>query len=131
MKKICAVLLLSAALCVGAGAVAPREYLAKAIAVGTHGEPFVVKVAYGEMLLRRMESELFPDTLPALVYAMRQSDAVRRALPGDADLCAADIAAQNLKFTGGALYVAKWKDVENTPLSMRSGVRFYDWFFYS
>ena len=91
----------------------------------------MVKVAYGEMLLRRIESELFPDTLPALVYAMRQSDAVRRALPDGADLCAADIAAQNLEFTGGALYFAKWKDVENTPLSMRSGVRFYDWFFYS
>lgn len=131
MKKFCVVLLLSAALCVGAGAAVPREYLAKAIAVGTSGEPFVVKVAYGEMLMRRIDSALFPDTLPALVYAMEQSDAVRRALPGDADLCAADIATQNLGFGGGALYFSKWKDVENTPLSMRSGVRLYDWFFYS
>lgn len=87
--------------------------LAGAIAAQMSGEPFVVRVAYGEMLLNSGEIE----------------NAAYRA-PSESDMRAAAAAYCGFGFCGGAKNVAKWNRIENTPLEMRSGVRLYDWFFY-
>lgn len=85
--------------------------LAECIAADMGGEPFVVRVAYGEMLLRGNGGK-------------------NRKKPSESDIRAAAAAYCNYGFSGGALNVIKWSKAENTPLEMRSGVRLYDWFFY-
>lgn len=104
-------------------------YLAEAIAAFGSEEPFVVRVAFGEMLLNRLDSDRFPDTLPAVLYDY-YGDRIPRKKAGESDLRAAAAAYRRFQFADGALYVAKWSEVQNTPLIMRSGVRFYDWYFY-
>ena len=76
-------------------------------------EPFVVRVAYGEMLINS----------GSMVGK-------RRNTPNRSDIRAAAASMCNCGFSGGATNVKLWKKVENTPLEMRSGVRLYDWFFY-
>lgn len=90
----------------------PVLALAEHIAGEMEGEPFVVRVAYGEMLLNRGE---FPQ---------------KRRIPSESDIRAAAAAYCNYGFSGGAVNVIKWKKAKNTPLEMRSGVRLYEWFFY-
>ena len=104
------------------------EYLAEAIAA-LDAAPFVVRVAYGEMLLNRVDSALFPDTIPAVLYSL-YGDRIPRKTPTPSDRRAAMTASRRLRFAEGALFMRKWKEVENTPLQMRSGVRLYEYFFY-
>ena len=104
------------------------EYLAEAIAA-LDAAPFVVRVAYGEMLLNRVDSALFPDTIPAVLYSL-YGDRIPRKTPTPSDRRAAMTASRRLHFAEGALFMRKWKEVENTPLQMRSGVRLYEYFFY-
>lgn len=113
MKRI--IILLTVILfCISITALEREDYvylLAECIAADMGGEPFVVRVAYGEMLLKRGE------------YG-------RRKKPRESDIRAAAAAYCNYGFSGGATNVVKWSKAENTPLGMRSGVRLYDWFFY-
>ncbi len=104
-------------------------YLAEAISASFGNAPFVVRVAYGEMLLNRLDSDRFPDTLPAVLYSLYGDRIPRKAASGS-DLRAAATAYRRFRFADGALYVKKWSEVENTPLMMRSGVRLYDYYFY-
>ena len=86
--------------------------LAEKIAGEMGEEPFVVRVAYGEVLLRGNESTN------------------KRKKPSQSDIRAAAAAYCNYNFSCGAKNVTRWKKAESTPLEMRSGVRLYDWFFY-
>lgn len=105
-------------------------YLARTIAAFMADEPFTVKTAYGEMLLARTADDRFPDTLPAVVYALHGANDASGTEPTEADLRAAAAAARQLGFAGGALYALPWSEVKNTPLAMQNGVKLYDWFFY-
>lgn len=111
MKKFLTIIITM--LCLSASATdATRQDLAKAIAADMDGEPFVVRVAYGEMLLNRQEP------LPAA-----------NAEPTDSDLRAAAAALANFNFGGGATHVIKL-DKKSAPPENTSGVRLYDWYFY-
>lgn len=125
VRKILIPLMLCIGFCITASAKESVDSLADAIAARMGKEPYVVRVLYGEMLLNRLESTTFPDTLDEV------SDAViLSGKANDSDRRAAAAALRGFGFAGGALYVAKWSEIENTPLMMRSGVRLYDWFFY-
>jgi|GEM_PF-1675303 len=104
-------------------------YLAEAISAAVGDAPFVVRVAFGEMLVNRLDSDRFPDALPAVLYGL-YGDRIPRKKASESDIRAAAAAYRRLGFAGGALYVTKWSEAQNTPLVMRSGVRLYDWFFY-
>ena len=104
-------------------------YLAEAISSAFGDAPFVCRVAFGEMLVNRLDSERFPDAMPAVLYEL-YGDRIPRKKASESDLRAAAVAYRRLGFSGGALYAALWKDAENTPLSWRSGVRLYGWYFY-
>lgn len=114
MKRI--IILLTVVLfCIGISATEREDYvylLAERIAADRGDEPFVVRVAYGEMLLRGGKG------------------GKSRKAPSESDIRAAAAAYCNFGFSGGAINATKWKKAENTPLEMRSGVRLYDWFFY-
>lgn len=88
--------------------------LAKAIAADIGDEPFVVRVAYGEMLLNRLHDEPLLNT---------------NATPTDSDMRAAAAALANFNFSGGATHVTKL-DKKSAPPENTSGVRLYDWYFY-
>lgn len=124
--KIALTAILILLLCFTAAA-SDYDALAEVIADCMGNEPFVVRVAFGELLLNRLHSDAFPNSL---FEAAREfgNGYIRDA--NDSDRRAAAAACRNLGFTGGAVYVIKWKHAENTPLAMRSGVRLYDWFFY-
>ncbi len=124
-SKIILLLALFLVLCIPAAAKTNATELADAIAAEMGGEPYVVRVLYGEMLLNRLDSPEFGNTLAEV------SDiGIRAGRAEESDYRAAAAALRRFGFAGGALYVARWKEVENTPLVMRSGVRLYDWFFY-
>ena len=125
VRKMMLPLMLCICLCMAVSAKESADALADAIAARMGEEPYVVRVLYGEMLLNRLDSPIFADTLDEV------SDTV--ILPGrasDSDRRAAAAALRGYGFAGGALYVAKWSEIENTPLVMRSGVRLYNWYFY-
>ncbi len=117
--------ILLAVLCIPAAAKTNATELADAIAAEMGGEPYVVRVLYGEMLLNRLDSGAFGNTLAEV-----SDTRIRAGRAEESDYRAAAAALRRFGFAGGALYVAKWKEVENTPLVMRSGVRLYDWYFY-
>lgn len=130
MRKTFFILLLAVLLSVSAFAAEEDiPYLAKAIAGSFGDESFVVRVAFGEMLLNRQDSDRFPDALPAVLYGL-YGDRIPLKKATDSDLRAAAAAYRRFNFADGALYVTKWSEAQNTPLVMRSGVRFYDWYFY-
>ena len=90
-----------------------RVYLLAERIAGEMGEePFIVRVAYGEVVIRGTDA---PE---------------KRKKPSQSDIRAAAAAYCNYNFSCGAKNVIRWKKAESTPLEMRSGVRLYDWFFY-
>lgn len=107
---------------------AEQMYLAKAIASVMGKEPFVVKVAFGEVLLNRLADPRFPDTLPAVMQSLGKR---ANAAPTEEDLRAASVVLCNYGFSGGALYVEKWRKRKNTPSAERRGARLYTWYFYA
>ncbi len=114
MKKVVIVIvvLLFAVSLIAAEERNPVYTLAERIAGEMGDEPFVVRVAYAEMLLNRGKFT------------------GKRKKPSTSDLRAAAAAYCNYGFSGGAVNFIKWKKAENTPLEMRSGVHLYEWFFY-
>lgn len=127
MKKAITVLIIAFALNISAFCASSKlEYLAKAISQEMGGEPFIVRVMYGEMLLNRLESEEYPDTLPAICFSMGIN--VRNAKPDASDMRAASAALCGLGFSCGALNVRK-VEKRSIPQS-RDGILLYDWYFY-
>lgn len=129
MRKICVTLLLFFAFSLSAFAKETDcTYLAKLVATEMKNQPFIVKVAYCEMMVNCMESEFYPNTLPSVANAK----GVRRgrAKPSDSDMYAAMIALCDFDFFDGYYNTKKWRESKNTPLVSGSGVRLYDWYFY-
>ena len=114
MKKILLVLLVCILCLVAVANQGENEIyeLAEKISGEMEGEPFVVKVVYGELLLKG------------------ETKATKRKEPTKSDMRAAAAAYCNLGFGGETIYVTKWRKAKNTPLEMRSGVHLYEWFFY-
>ena len=114
MKKYI-ILLLILILCVAVFAIREDNgiyLLAEQISAKMGNEPFVVRVAYGEVLLKG------------------KTESRGRKTPSQSDIRAAAAAYCNYGFSGDAENVIKWEKAKNTPLEMRSGVRLYNWFFY-
>ena len=104
MQKILLSVLLCAILCPAASAKDSVASLADAIAAEMGGEPYIVRVLYGEMLLNRLDRPEFGNTLAEV------SDArIRAGRAEESDYRAAAAALRRFGFAGGALYVARWK----------------------
>ena len=104
------------------------EYLARIVANEMRDEPFIVKVAFCEMLVNQTENDPFPPTLPAVAHTLGLS---RAKTATEADMYAAVIALERLCFFKDIFYCKKWSEVKNTPLEKTNGVHLYDWYFYS
>ena len=129
MRKFVVALILFFALVISAYAKETDcTYLSKLVASEMKNQPFIVKVAYCEMIVNCMESEFYPDTLPSVANAK----GVRRGSvnPSDSDVYAAMVALCGFDFFDECYNVKKWSEVKNTPLENTSGVRLYDWYFY-
>lgn len=85
-----------------------RELLARVIYGEGRGEPFEGQVAIGAVVLNRVESEDFPDSISGVVYQTGAFDAVRDGQiwlePDETSYAAADEAIAGKDPTGGALY---------------------------
>ena len=103
-------------------------YLAKLVANEMKNQPFIVKVAYCEMIVNCMESEFYPDTLPSVANAKGMKKG--RKNPCESDMYAAMVALCGFDFFDGVYNVKRWREVKNTPLVNTGGVRLYDWYFY-
>ena len=103
------------------------DYLAKAIASEMGGEPFVVRVMYGEMLLNRVAHENYPDTLPSVCFSLGIK--TRGVNATQSDKRAAAAALCGFGFSCGALNVKK-VNKNSTPLSNLYGVLLYGYYFY-
>lgn len=103
-------------------------YLARVVSNEMRGEPYIVKVAFCEMLLNCLESEYYPDTLAALAHVK----GVKRCKgsPTESDIYAASSAFSGIRFFGKIQNVKPWREVKNTPLEKSGGVRLYKWYFY-
>ena len=85
-----------------------RELLARVIYGEGRGEPYEGQVAIGAVVLNRVESEDFPDSISGVVYQTGAFDAVRDGQlnlePDETAYSAADDAIAGWDPTGGALY---------------------------
>jgi len=85
-----------------------RELLARVIYGEGRGEPYEGQVAIGAVVLNRVESEDFPDSINGVVYQTGAFDAVRDGQvwlePDETAYAAADDAIAGWDPTGGALY---------------------------
>lgn len=129
MKKIFLFIIMLFIFCISVFANDDCTYLAKIAATALEDEPFVVKVVFCEMIMNRVKSEKFPDTLPAISYSL----GIRKKLrtPTEDDMRAAALALNGTDFGRGALYFEKCNKIKRTPPEKRGGVRLYDWYFYS
>lgn len=84
------------------------EVLSRAIYAEGRGEPYEGQVAIGAVILNRVESPDFPDTIPGVVYQTGAFDAVRdgqiNLTPNETAYSAARDALNGWDPTGGALY---------------------------
>lgn len=84
------------------------ELLARLIHAEAEGEPYVGKVAVGAVVLNRVESDRFPDSVREVIYARGQFSVVANGrinrAAGAESLAAARAAAAGEDPTGGALY---------------------------
>lgn len=128
MKKRILIILFLILMCNGISASEDEcMYLAKVVATELYEEPYVVKVAYCEMLLNRVKHENFPDTLPAVCFSMGIG---HDKTPTENDIRAAVTAYRGNGVVNGALHYERCDKVRRTPPEKRSGVRLYDWYFY-
>jgi len=97
--------------------------LARIISAEARGEPFLGQVAVGAVVLNRVESELFPDTLAEVIYEPGQFEPVANGQinlePTESALEAARLAAAGDDPTGGALYFFRPDRVSNAFLWSR------------
>ena len=128
MKKTIAILIMIFALNIHIfGATSMHEYLSKAISAELNDEPFIVRVIYGEMLLNRLESKDYPDTLPAICFSLGIN--VSGAKPTPSDMRAASVALCGVNFSCGALNAEKAKR-KSIPQAVGDGMLIYGWYFY-
>ena len=84
------------------------EVLSRAIYAEGRGEPYEGQVAIGAVILNRVDSPDFPDTIPGVVYQTGAFDAVRdgqiNLTPNQTAYYAAKDALNGWDPTGGALY---------------------------
>lgn len=84
------------------------EVLSRAIYAEGRGEPYEGQVAIGAVILNRVESPDFPNTIPGVVYQTGAFDAVRdgqiNLTPNETAYSAARDAINGWDPTGGALY---------------------------
>ena len=94
------------------------------------GEPYTGQVAIGAVVLNRVESDRFPDSIPEVIYQSGAFDSVRDGQinlePGDSAVRAAMDALNGWDPTNGALYfwnpetaTSKW--IWSIPIKMRIG----------
>ena len=84
------------------------EVLSRAIYAEGRGEPYEGQVAIGAVILNRVDSPDFPNTIPGVVYQTGAFDAVRdgqiNLTPNETAYSAAKDALNGWDPTGGALY---------------------------
>ncbi|MEJ6952010.1 LysM peptidoglycan-binding domain-containing protein [Natronospora cellulosivora (SeqCode)] len=84
------------------------EYLRRAIFSEARGEPFIGQVAVGAVVINRVRSPLFPDTIEGIVFQPRQFEAVDDGQiwlePNQTSRVAAEAALTAWDPTGGAIY---------------------------
>lgn len=84
------------------------EVLSRAIYAEGRGEPYEGQVAIGAVILNRVDSPDFPNTIPGVVYQTGAFDAVRdgqiNLTPNETAYSAARDALNGWDPTGGALY---------------------------
>lgn len=112
------------------GAIEPGEkfydtdavyWLAKIIHAEAQGEPFSGKVAVGEVVLNRVESDEFPDTIYGVIfdttYGVQFTPTVNgaiRAEPGEESIVAAKLALDGARTGEGLLYFLNPKTAVST-----------------
>ena len=84
------------------------DLLARCISGESRGEPHKGQVAVGAVILNRVKSPVFPNTVREVIYARNQFEVVRNGqinlAPTDSSVAAARAAAAGEDPTGGALY---------------------------
>jgi len=84
------------------------DLLARCISGESRGEPYKGQVAVGAVILNRVKSPVFPNTVREVIYARNQFEVVRNGqinlAPTDSSVAAARAAAAGEDPTGGALY---------------------------
>ncbi len=129
MKKIMVAVVILSVLTISASAsFSDKDYLAGLSAKEMRGEPYIVKVAFCEMLVNRVKSPYFPSTLRAVAHELNFGSTENIS---ESDVYAAASALARIGFFKDIFYVKRYSEVKNTPLAMQGGVRLYDWYFYS
>lgn len=94
--------------------------LARLIYAEAAGEPYIGKVAVGAVVLNRVRSRLFPDTIQGVIYEPWQFSCVGNwmfnAYPSQESIRAAKDALSGWDPTGGALYYFNYHIVTNSWL---------------
>ena len=129
MKRLFILTVLLVILCISISATDECTYLAKIAATAAPDAPFVVKVVFCEMLMNRVKHENFPNTLPAVCFSMGIRGKLKN--PTADDIRAAALALHDFGFGGDTLYFEKCDKIKRTPPDKQSGMRLYDWYFYS
>lgn len=84
------------------------------------GEPYIGKVAVGAVVLNRVRSPLFPDTIAEVIYEPRQFSCIGNwmfnSYPDQDSIRAAKDALAGWDPTGGALYYFNYHIVTNSWL---------------
>lgn len=84
------------------------EWLARVIAAEARGEPLLGQVAVGAVVLNRVESDRFPNTVYEVIFQPNQFESVRNGSiyldPPPSAYTAAKIALSGYDPTGGSLY---------------------------
>ena len=94
--------------------------MARLIYAEAAGEPYVGKVAVGAVVLNRVRSPLFPDTIAGVIYEPWQFSCVGNSkfnsYPNQDSISAAIDALAGCDPTGGALYYFNYHIVSNPVL---------------
>ena len=110
--------------------------LARVIYAEAAGEPYTGKVAIGAVVLNRVRSPLFPDTVAGVIYEPWQFSCVGNwmfnSYPNEESIRAAKDALAGWDPTGGALYYFNYHIVTNQWLWSKppAGVIGNHWFTY-
>lgn len=94
--------------------------LARLIYAEAAGEPYIGKVAVGAVVLNRVRSYIFPDTIEEVIYEPWQFSCVGNTMfnsyPNSESIRAAKDALAGWDPTGGALYYFNYHTVTNSWL---------------
>lgn len=106
-----------------------RELLAKLIHAEAEGEPYKGKIAVGAVVINRVKSPKFPNSLKGVIYEVDQSGLYQfcpvregrldSAIPSQESFAAADEALSGVDPTGGALFFYNPAKSSNTWLTKK------------